>query len=68
MAGTFDFRPVPVGFSKRFPDGDYTVGRGADPRGRLSQSNIDATVAAAPEKKRRKPRRRTEKPARSAAE
>lgn len=32
MTKRFNFRPVPVDFGDRFPDGVYAVGRGADPR------------------------------------
>jgi hypothetical protein len=63
MTTRFKFRDIPPGFGDRFPDGSYTVGRGADPRGR----------AAGPEAlpaEERKPAKtsRTKKPSRTAAE
>lgn len=32
MKPPYKFTPPPPGWLDRFPDGDYTVGRGADPR------------------------------------
>ena len=32
MTKKFKFPPIPVDLADRYPDGDYTVGRGADPR------------------------------------
>ena len=56
------FKPIPADFADRFPDGDYTVGRGADPRGAIARS--------APKSAKRKPaakRPRTKKAPRAAA-
>ena len=64
MADRFNFRPIPPNFSKRFPDGDYTVGRGADPRGAAERAADNAVKA--PAAKLAKPRRA--KKIRSAAE
>jgi hypothetical protein len=59
MKERLKFRPIPANFGDRFPDGDYTVGRGADPRGAAERA---AEAAAAPngaEKPRKaKPRKR----------
>jgi hypothetical protein len=55
MADRFNFRPVSPNFSKRFPDGDYTVGRGADPRGAAGRAADKA--AKAPAAKPAEPRR-----------
>lgn len=32
VAKAFKLSPIPPDFFDRFPDGNYTVGRGADPR------------------------------------
>ena len=54
------FREVPPGFGDRFPDGDYTVGRGADPRGRLVDvQKGHSEVAAGARKPRKSIRRKT---------
>ena len=37
MATEWNFKPIPIGWVDRFPDGDYTVGRGADPRGKAER-------------------------------
>jgi hypothetical protein len=34
MTIPFKLTPPPPGWLDRFPDGDYTIGRGADPRGK----------------------------------
>ena len=57
MSTRFSFRPIPPDFVDRFPDGDYTVGRGADPRGRLAKSDVSDTAATVQSKKPRKPKR-----------
>jgi hypothetical protein len=67
MRKPFKLRPIPADFFDRFPDGDYTVGRGADPRGRAveappKRSAQIATPKKSPGSKRRK------KPVRPAAE
>jgi hypothetical protein len=38
----YSFRVPPPGWLDRFPDGDYTVGRGADPRGKASDDAVPA--------------------------
>jgi hypothetical protein len=53
---------IPADFGDRFPDGDYTVGRGADPRGRVQQQAakpVPPRKAAVKLSKRRKPRKQT---------
>ena len=47
MKKHFKFRPVPADFGDRFPDGDYTVGRGADPRGAAERAADEAAKKAA---------------------
>lgn len=63
-------RDVTAEYLDRFPDGDYTVGRGADPRGQAERepdaAEAGARPAAVPEGGR-KPRR-SRKPVRPAAE
>ena len=49
----FTLRPIPADFIERFPDGDYTVGRGADPRG-IAERIKATTAKALPQKKPRK--------------
>ena len=58
---------IPAGFADRFPDGDYTIGRGADPRGRpiATEDSVSATQRASV--KGQKPKR-NKKPVRPAAE
>ncbi len=53
---------IPADFAKRFPDGDYTVGRGADPR---SKAERDADAQDKAPKKMPSVRK---KPVRPAAE
>lgn len=67
MADRFKFRPIPANFAARFPDGDYTVGRGADPRGPQANGTTGDKAKEAPVMKRLKSRR-TKKPLRPAAE
>ena len=63
MKVPYKFTAPPPGWIDRFPDGDYTVGRGADPRGK-SDGASPSDIAANPKKKkiskasakRRKPR------------
>ena len=38
MVKNFKPRPIPADYTDRFLDGDYTVGRGADPRGRTGEA------------------------------
>ena len=65
MTTRLKFRAIPPGFADRFQDGDYTVGRGADPRGLVgSTSEVGAKRNAAPRKPKKAPRRT----ARTAAE
>lgn len=69
MKAPFKFRDIPAGFADRFPDGDYTVGRGADPRSSAERAAEQAAKAAqdsaVPDKKVRpaKARKRVTRPA-----
>jgi hypothetical protein len=45
MKPPFKFSVPPADFADRFPDGDYTVGRGADPRSAVERA-ADAAHAA----------------------
>ena len=65
MTKKFNFRPIPANLADRYPDGDYTVGRGADPRGAAERAA--ASAAQAPAAKPAKPRL-GKKPLRPAAE
>lgn len=67
MTVSFKFRPLPADFAARFPDGDYTVGRGADPRGLQAREEGGNKAAEAQVSKRSKSRR-IKKPLRPAAE
>lgn len=58
---------VPADFADRFPDGDYTVGRGADPRGRSAPKPDKSAPAASSQGKPRKAKR-AKKSVRTAAE
>ena len=62
MKVPYKFTAPPPGWIDRFPDGDYTVGRGADPRGKSGGATA-RDMTAKPKKKiskasakRRKPR------------
>ena len=55
MKDSFKFRSIPANFADRFPDGDYTIGRGADPRGRSEVRDAPTHLA---EQKAKKPRQR----------
>ena len=68
MTKPFTIRPIPPNFGDRFPDGDYTVGPGADPRGRHAEAKPEDAVATAPVRKPKKHVERTRKPVRPAAE
>jgi hypothetical protein len=52
------FTVPPPDFADRFPDGDYTIGRGADPRSAAERAadaeRLDAAKAAKPATKRAK--------------
>lgn len=51
---------IPPDFTDRFPDGDYTVGRGADPRAaaeRAADAGRAAAEGAAKQPKRRAKRK-----------
>ena len=63
MTKLFKIRPIPPNFGDRFPDGDYTVGRGAAPRGRAVIEAERATAAAKAGKKVRKTRKKAVRPA-----
>jgi hypothetical protein len=52
MKVPFKFTAPPAGWLDKFPDGDYTIGRGADPRGKVAP----AKSAAKPKRKPRKPK------------
>ena len=67
MADRFNFRPIPANFGDRFPDGDYSVGRGADPRGAADRAADNAAKEPARASKPRKSKR-PQKPLRPAAE
>jgi hypothetical protein len=58
---------VPADFADRFPDGDYTIGRGADPRGKIAKVASEAVKTDKSASKPPKPRR-VKKSVRSAAE
>ena len=55
----FKLTAPPSGWLDRFPDGDYTVGRGADPRGSTDRS-VDAKRQKAPRKPAKKRKRTAE--------
>ena len=62
MTKTYNFRPIPPNLADRFPDGDYTVGRGADPRGAAERAAQPAGGPEATGKPRRpRPRKRVPK-------
>jgi hypothetical protein len=48
----FKFTAPPTGWLDKFPDGDYTIGRGADPRGKAVAPKRAKKAAG----KRRKPK------------
>jgi hypothetical protein len=53
----YDFDPPQPGWIESLPDGDYTVGRGADPRSLEERaSSADPTASEAPAKRRSKRR------------
>ena len=52
MKKPFKLRRIPVDFGDRFPDGDYTVGRGADPRGLLDKPKAKPATAVRVKKSR----------------
>jgi hypothetical protein len=58
MKPPFKFSIPPPDFADRFPDGDYTVGRGADPRSAVDRAaeaqRAAAEAASKPAKKRAK--------------
>ncbi len=59
---------IPADFGERFPDGDYTVGRGADPRGAAEREAETAAEAdKAPRGAKASPKLKGKKPARPAA-
>lgn len=62
MTTKWKFTPIPPGWVDRFPDGDYTVGRGADPRSK-AEREADAKRAAG-----KGADKTSKKPARPAAE
>lgn len=62
-------KDFPADFADRFPDGDYTVGRGADPRGRVATSPAgDGDAGASPTQPPKSNRKRSKKALRPAAE
>ena len=66
----FKFRDFPANFGDRFPDGAYTVGRGADPRHPdeiAASQHVPTTAGTAPKAQKHKSRR-TRKSLRPAAE
>ena len=63
-----EIKDFPAEFLDRFPDGDYTVGRGADPRGRQAKPNVGVSDATAPVKRKSRGPRRNKKAVRPAAE
>ena len=59
MTRRLKLREIPPDFYDRFPDGDYTVGRGADPRGLpIEEQAADVANASSGGKTRKKPRRK----------
>ena len=48
--GAYNFRPIPHTLADRYPDGDYTVGGGADPRGAAERAAQPAVGSRPPEK------------------
>jgi hypothetical protein len=60
----FKFHSIPPGWADQFPDGDYTIGRGADPRtaaeraadpdGSIAKRKLEAEQASRSTKKRTK--------------
>ena len=65
MTNRFNFRDFPPNFGDRFPDGTYTVGRGADPR--LPSEAATADQIGSFRERAAKPKR-AKKPLRPAAE
>jgi hypothetical protein len=63
----FNPRPIPLGFGDRFPDGSYTVGRGADPRTSSGRTGDLVPALVDDLKKPRKPAAK-KRPRRPAAE
>jgi hypothetical protein len=59
---------IPPDFADRFPDGDYTVGRGADPRSAAERAASAAGKVAAPTKPANKRSKRKSLPPSEAAE
>ena len=56
---SFKLRPIPADFVDRFPDGDFTIGRGADPRGFNDRADAtSADVVRVKKAKKSKPRKR----------
>jgi hypothetical protein len=47
---SFRFNDIPVDFGDHLPDGDYTIGRGADPRGPQAKKQLSSKTAAQPVK------------------
>ncbi len=46
MKTKWKFSKIPADFADRFPDGDYTVGRGADPRSAAERAaDPDGSIA-----------------------
>ena len=66
MMHRFKLRPIPSAFADRFPDGDYTIGRGADPRGIAERGK--ATIANAQQPKKPRKRGAPKRVVKSAAE
>jgi hypothetical protein len=52
----YTFKAPPRGWIEKLPDGDYTVGRGADPRSADERASTRGTTKKRP--KRRSPRPR----------
>jgi hypothetical protein len=59
---------IPADFADRFPDGTYTVGRGADPRGKIEDAPAAATKAGPLPKKPAAKRKLRKRVTRTAAE
>jgi hypothetical protein len=47
---SFRFNHIPVDFGDHLPDGDYTIGRGADPRGPQVKNQASSKTTAQPVK------------------